>query len=139
MLNVLRKIVGQSHNSESVHKIWHLRDKISKPDYLALKASIKGHAAMGRALREAAHESQGEVRWHLREMKRGSVAWQQRMNLLALGVLKGRKYREVEAVSFDDPKFLRIEVSKKLSAIGEWHYTKKHLEQDLKRFFDDID
>jgi hypothetical protein len=139
MLNILKKFTATEPKLEPDYSVWKLRDKIDKWNYLALKANIKGHAAMGRALREEANRSRGLIRQNLREMKKGSVAWQQRLNLLALGVLKGRHYRDVEPVSLEDPKFLRSEVSKKLSMIGYWGYTKEHLEQDLKRFFDDVD
>ena len=120
-------------------QVWKLKDKIDKPPYLALKANIKGHAVMGRALREEANRNRGEVRHYLREMKCGPVAWKQRINLLCLAVLKGRRYRDVEPVSDIDPEYLEKMVSERLCLITTWKYTREYLDKDLKRFFDDVD
>jgi hypothetical protein len=142
MLNILRKFKRVEDNCKeivSAERTWQLKDKIDKPNYLALKASIKGHAAMGRALREEANKSRGLVRQNLREMKRGSVAWVQRINLLCLGLLKGRHYRDVEPISDINADCLEKAVSEKLCRITTWKYTRESLDNDLKRFFDDVD
>jgi hypothetical protein len=135
MLNILKKFRPAENNCKELR----LKDKIDKPNYLALKANIKGHAAMGRALREEANKSRGLVRQNLREMKRGSVAWVQRINLLCLGLLKGRHYRDVEPISDINADCLEKAVSEKLCRITTWKYTRESLDNDLKRFFDDVD
>lgn len=78
------------------------REKISRDSYLRLKAEIKGRSAMGTALREEACRNRGFVRSYVRQMKTDHAV-RTRFLLLALGVLKGRKYRDVEPTSRANP------------------------------------
>jgi len=84
------------------------RDKISKYGYLRMRAEIKGRSAMGKALREEATRNRGEMRAFVRQMKTDHAV-RTRFMLLSLAVLKGRKYRDVEPTSQDNPYAPNVE------------------------------
>jgi hypothetical protein len=84
------------------------REKISRDNYLRLKAEIKGRSAMGTALREEAGRNRGFVRSCLRQMKTDHAV-RTRFLLLSLAVLKGRKHLDVEATFRDDPYAPNVE------------------------------
>lgn len=76
-------------------KEFEFKEKVTKEQYLGLKAEEKTYAKASRALRLEAVKSKGLVRSNLRSIKKqhGSKA---RLYHIAVGFLKGRRYSEME-------------------------------------------
>jgi hypothetical protein len=132
--SVLNKEPVQKENEPEKPKEFTFKTKISKEEYLCLKAWAKSYGSAGKALGQEISKNKGIVRYHLRNIKKDNGKLF-RKHHVALMFLKGLKYSEIEPNVKAENKLTVDELYKTLLArVAPGYFS--NLKNELKTFLE---
>lgn len=111
------------------------KEKITKENYIALKARHKAEAEISKALRLAANKNSGLVRYNIRKSRQFQRV-ESRIYHLALAFLKGRRLIDIEPIVDlnNKPRPSSNTIYNVLCQYVNLSYRKKGMEDELDRW-----
>ena len=140
LLNLITNAVSLKNEIED--KVFTLKEKISKENYLTLKHICKAYSLSAKAIRQEAIKNKGEVRRILRTIK-SSTGQDARIAHVALCFLRGKKYSEVESNVEDKNRIKHHQLNDYLRFLVTYNYGKSnsisesYLSQNIKKFLEE--